>query len=95
MVAIAGMGRTHGGALVAGAMRDARITHLDARGLVPVEAARAAVRAADAFRKGSARMVDGASVTDADRLWAALLSLEDAADFVAEATRLRLSLIHI
>lgn len=83
------MGTTHGGALVAGAMRDARIARLDGRGLVPLEDARAAVRAADAFRRGSSRMVGGTSVTDADLLWAALLSLEDADELVTEARRLR------
>ncbi len=83
------MPRATPGPYVASALDDARVDERDERGLMPLPAARAAVAAADAFRKGQARTVRGTSVTDADRLWAALLSLETADELVREARRLR------
>ena len=59
---------------------------LDGRGLIKLEVARKIVRGATEFRKVDATS-DG--VTESDRLWGALMSLEDAGEFVREATRLR------
>jgi hypothetical protein len=69
------------------AMRDARAA-VDGRGLVPLEDARRLVGATRAYRKGEGETVQGTNVLEADRVWAALLSLGDAAEFVREATRL-------
>jgi hypothetical protein len=77
------------GGFVAAAMRDAGLDKLDERGLMPLAKARPLVRKATEFRKGKGRMVRGSFVLDSDKLWAALLSLEDAAEFVREASRLR------
>ena len=69
-------------------MRNAGLDRRDARGLMPLADARAEVRRHDAFRKGEGRMVGGSWVLDSDRLWAALLSLSDAEEFVGKASRL-------
>ncbi|MED5369631.1 MAG: hypothetical protein VX899_01330 [Myxococcota bacterium] len=62
----------------------------DERGLMPLEQARALVEAAEVYREGMAiRLADGRPATEGARLWAALLSLEDADEFVAHATRIR------
>jgi hypothetical protein len=61
---------------------------LDERGLVPLEKARAIVRAATEFSKDEGRMVDGTHVRACQELWAALMSLSDAEEFVREASRL-------
>lgn len=76
------------GTFVASALRDARVGARDARGLMPIDEARAIVRATVAFRKGEGEMIDGTFVLDSDRAWAALLSLEDAAEFVLHAKRI-------
>jgi hypothetical protein len=70
-------------AMVAGA-----VAPRDERGLMPLAGARALVQAAREFRKGGGRMVGDTWVLDSDVLWAALMSLADAAEFVREATRL-------
>ncbi len=70
------------------AIRGGGVREPDARGLMPLETARAIVRRAAAFQRGEGRLVDGAHVLDSDRLWAALVSLEDGAEFVREASRL-------
>lgn len=58
-------------------------------GPLPVERAREILRGVEVFEKGGGDFVDGEGyVTTADRLWAALLSLADAAEFVAVASRL-------
>jgi hypothetical protein len=67
---------------VAQAMKDARITKRDERGLMPIGDARAHLATVSTF---------GTWRTDAatsDRTWAALLSLENADEFVREAKRL-------
>jgi hypothetical protein len=70
-------------AMVAGA-----VAPRDERGLMPLAGARALVQAAREFRKGGGRMVGDTWVLDSDVLWAALMSLANAAEFVREATRL-------
>lgn len=60
----------------------------DARGLVPLETARAIVARFSAFEKGEGRMVDGTYVRPCEELWSALMSLSDADEFVREASRL-------
>jgi hypothetical protein len=70
------------------AMRNAGVDRLDERGLMPLEEARALVRGVREFRRGGLRIVAGRAVLDSDRLWAALLSLEDAHEFVVEASRI-------
>jgi hypothetical protein len=79
------------GPWVQAAMRDAAVDPRDARGLMPVEAALGVVREATTFERGYERgfeSVRGVAVRPADRVWAALLSLPSAADFVREARRL-------
>jgi len=69
-------------------LHDARISQRDDRGLMPRARARRVVEGATAFRKGEGKLFDGTFVLDSDRLWAALLSLENAEEFVRHATRL-------
>jgi hypothetical protein len=69
-------------------MRDARVNEPDARGLMPLGEARSWLRSRDAFQRDPGEMVDGTFVLDADGSWAALLSLQDADEFVREARRL-------
>lgn len=78
----------HGEHVIA-AMRNAGLDRLDERGLMPLDEARALVRAATEFRKGGGRMIRGSWVLDSDRLWAALMSLADADELVREASRIR------
>jgi hypothetical protein len=63
---------------------------LDARGLLPLAEARRRVRQAKVFAQGKSHVIPGqlSRPTDADYLWAALLSLGSADEFVREATRL-------
>ncbi|MFI0446988.1 hypothetical protein [Actinomadura sp. 6N118] len=70
------------------AMRDARVTRLDDRGLMSLEEARALLARTQTFRRGEGELVDGTFVLELDRVWAALLSLADAAEFTAIATGL-------
>ncbi len=69
------------------AIRDARITP-DERGLMPLDEARALVAATRVFEQGQSREVDGTFVEDADRVWAALLSLDDGDEFVRHGKRM-------
>lgn len=69
------------------AIENARIEK-DKRGLMPLAAARTLVRSTTVYRKGDGEMIDGTFVLESDRVWAALLSLEDAAEFVREASRI-------
>jgi hypothetical protein len=71
------------------AMRDARLPILEERGLMPLAEARDLLAGTTVFTEGKGRMVDGTFVLESDRVWAALLSLEDAAEFVPHARRLR------
>ena len=66
------------------AVRHGGVAALDGRGLMPLAEARAALAGADAFVRGDA----DDHVLASDRLWAALLSLEDAAELVEVASRL-------
>lgn len=61
---------------------------LDARGLMPLAEARAVLRGTTAFVKGEGDLVDSTHVLASDLLWAALLSLDDAAELCAVASRL-------
>ncbi|HZJ71794.1 MAG TPA: hypothetical protein VFF36_12750, partial [Planctomycetota bacterium] len=63
-------------------------SRLDDRGLMPLDEARAVVRATAVFRRGDTEVIEGSGVTEADRVWAALLSLADAAEFVDHARRI-------
>jgi hypothetical protein len=71
------------------AMRDARLPVLDERGLMPLAEARELLAGTTVFKQGRGRMIDGTFVLESDRVWAALLSLEDGAEFVTHATGLR------
>jgi hypothetical protein len=84
-----GHGRSEPSEQVRAAMVNAGVSPLDERGVMPLAQARALVRATDEFRKGEGQMIGGTFVLESDRLWAALLSLEDAQEFVREARRLR------
>jgi hypothetical protein len=74
---------------LASAVKDLGLTY-DARGLMPLGDARARVRAATVAERGGFHRIDGQAFqpTDFDYLWAALLSLETAEEFVTEASRL-------
>ncbi|HRI69699.1 MAG TPA: hypothetical protein PK156_35965 [Polyangium sp.] len=73
---------------VAAIMRAARVKRTDARGLLPLAEARRFLAATDVFRRGKARLVRGVRVFESDRVWAALLSLENAEEFVRHAKHL-------
>ncbi len=70
---------------VAAAMRAARVKRTDGRGLLPVLEARRFLAAVDVFRRGKPRIVRGLRVFESDRVWAALLSLDNAEEFVRHA----------
>ncbi len=72
---------------VAAALRDA-CAPLDHRQLMPLADARQILSETRTFRRGEARKVGESMVLESDTVWAALLSLEDTAEFVREATRL-------
>jgi hypothetical protein len=76
---------------VGAALRDARVSRRDARGLMPLAEARRIMEATAAFEKGEGKMVSGTFVLQSDRVWAALLSLENADEFVRHARRIRWS----
>jgi len=62
---------------------------LDGRGLLPLATARALLDGTNALSRGAGRREpNGAWVWDLDRTWAALLSLEDAAEAAAHVKRL-------
>lgn len=71
------------------AIRDARLPVLDERGLMPLAEARELLAGVTVFQRGEGRMIDGTFVLESDRVWAALLSLENAAEFVTHARGLR------
>jgi hypothetical protein len=73
---------------VAAAMRAARVKRTDSRGLLPVQEARRFLASVDVFRRGKARLVRGTRVFESDRVWAALLSLDNAEEFVRHAKRM-------
>ncbi|UJR84619.1 hypothetical protein [Sandaracinus amylolyticus] len=73
---------------VACALRDAAVSSLDERGLMPLGEARALLEGASVYERGDGEMIDGKSVLRSDRLWAALLSLESAEEFVRTAKRI-------
>lgn len=63
------------------------VTEPDGRGLMRLAEARAMLRGVGAFVKGEGRSIPGVGhVLASDQLWAALLSLEDGAEFVELAT---------
>lgn len=70
------------------AIENARIRP-DARGLMPLAEARKVVASTEIYRKGDGEMIDGTFVLESDRVWAALLSLESAEEFVREASRIK------
>ncbi len=66
------------------------VCHPDERELMPLESARRVVRAAQVYEQGHPiSLEDGRPSSEGARLWAALLSLEDAEEFVAHATRIQ------
>jgi len=69
-------------------IENAMLNEIDPRGLMPLGQARALLAAATEFRRGETHIIEGVAVFDSDRLWAALLSLEDAEEFNREAKRL-------
>lgn len=77
------------GPQVESAIENARVKRTDKRGLMPLKEARALVAATEIYRKGDGEMIDGTFVLESDRVWAALLSLSDAAEFVREAQRIQ------
>jgi hypothetical protein len=77
-----------GGVSLDAAMRDARLPVLDERGLMPLAEARGLLAGVAVFQRGQGRTIDGRFVLESDRVWAALLSLADAAEFVTHARRL-------
>ena len=68
---------------------NAALDRLDERGLMPLDEARAWLAGRDAYVKGDFVPTTASfSVTEADRTWAALLSLADGAEFLAQTRRL-------
>jgi hypothetical protein len=74
---------------VTAAVRAGGVTELDARGLMPLERARAILRGVRTFVRGAGRSGPNGWVLDSDVTWSALLSLEDAAELVRVASALR------
>jgi len=70
------------------ARRCAEDEPLDERRLMPLDRARELVRKTKVAVSGSQTLVNGSYVTDFDRLWFALLSLENAEEFCEEALRI-------
>lgn len=69
---------------------DAAVSSPDDRGLMPLDQARRIVQAAQVYETGHPiSLEDGRPSTEGARLWAALLSLEDAEEFVGHAMRIR------
>lgn len=66
----------------------AGIRRPDERGLMPIEEARAWLAGRDAYAKGEGTLIDGTYVLESDRTWAALLSLADGEELLAQARRL-------
>ncbi|AKF02988.1 DUF7003 family protein [Sandaracinus amylolyticus] len=75
---------------VASALRDAAVSSLDERGLMPLGEARALLEGTSVYERGDDETIDGKSVLCSDRVWAALLSLESAEEFVRTAKRIEL-----
>ncbi len=73
---------------VTSAIDNARVKP-DKRGLMPLAEARKLVAATKVYRKGDGEMIGGTFVLESDRVWAALLSLESAEEFVREASRIQ------
>jgi hypothetical protein len=61
----------------------------DHRGLMPLDEARTRLSGLSVYRKGEGTLVGGRFVLESDLTWAALVSLEDAEEFVGHARRLR------
>lgn len=76
-----------GGRWVAAALRTAAVT-ADARGLMPLDEARAVLATATTLARGDGRAMGEAWVWDGDRAWAALLSLDDATEAAASLARI-------
>ncbi len=70
---------------VAAAMRVARVKRTDNRGLLPLNDARRFLGSVETFRKGKTKVIGVSRVFESDRVWAALLSLENAEEFVRYA----------
>ncbi|WP_144120613.1 DUF7003 family protein [Catellatospora sichuanensis] len=70
------------------AIRDAHLPEHDARGLMPLAAARRWLDNRTVYEKGTGSTTGGHHVLESDTTWAALVSLADAAEFVAHARRL-------
>jgi hypothetical protein len=67
----------------------AGLDRLDERGLMPLDEARAWLAGRDAYVKGEFLPTTASfAVTEADRTWAALLSLADGAEFLTQTRRL-------
>ena len=71
------------------AIEDAMLPVRDHRGLMPLDEARTRLSGLSVFRKGEGTLVGGRFVLESDMTWAALVSLEDAEEFVGHARRLR------
>jgi hypothetical protein len=65
------------------AIGNAGVEVKDARGLMPVNQARELVKGLKIFERGEGRDINDVWVWDSDLVWAALCSLEDAAEFLA------------
>lgn len=63
-------------------------SELDERGLVPLKIAREALSQRTSFSKGQSHQTHGRHLLTSDVLWALLLSLQDAAEFVEVASKL-------
>jgi hypothetical protein len=64
------------------AMAHAYVSNPDERGLMPLDEARELVKALKVFDSGEDIYLDDGFCTTADRVWAALCSLENAAEFL-------------
>lgn len=71
------------------ALKNGAVSEFDERGLIPLPQARKLVCSVDEFRRGKGEMINGGWYWKSDQAWAAILSLEDADEFLREALRIQ------
>lgn len=70
-------------------LQNGAVTEFDQRGLMPLDKARKLVATIVSFRRGKAQMINGKIYWQSDIAWAAILSLENAEEFLQEAYRIQ------
>ncbi len=71
------------------ALANGAVFEMDERGLMPLIKARKLVSTVDEFRRGIGETINGSHYWQSDKIWAAMISLEDAGEFLREALRIQ------